>query len=152
MQTPALETAAKTLTPEERDALLLRWQNAKNALELAKETELELRNEIVAGVFDPTKEEGTETFELGNGYKIKAVKKLNYTLNNEDDAVDRALTKIEKLGAEGKFIADRLVKWKPDLSISEYRQLGDKYKKHIDEVLTVKPGTPSLTLIEPKAK
>lgn len=135
-----------------RDMKIMQWQEANCKLAEAKVIELALRNEVVSMNFIDHKESGTENVELGNGYKLKAVFKLNYSLNNTDDAVDKALSKLEKAGAEGAFIAERLVKWKPELSISEYNKLDTKFKKIIDEVIKTSPGTPSLELVEPKSK
>lgn len=130
------------------------WREAQTVLAKAKETELRLRNEILAGAFNfdgVTLREGTEDYQLLEGYKLKAVFKANYKLNNTGDAVDKALTRIEKAGPEGEFIASRLVKWEPKLSVAEYRKLESKYQKIIDDVLTITEGTPSLELVPPKA-
>jgi hypothetical protein len=150
------------LTPQQwkaqRDLLTQNWLNAKATLDAAKETEAQLRRELVAFVADPNKISGTENIELGNGYKLKAVKKINYTfVSNKEgidvaDAVDDVLTEIENLGADGKFIAERLVKWKPELSLSEYKLLDAKCKALIDSVIQTKEGLPTLEFIEPKAK
>lgn len=137
-----------------RDALIMKWQDSVKALAAAKEAEAELRKTVLTECFDFDKDdrEGTENVELGKGFKLKAVFKLNRRLNNKDEAVDKVLSKIEKSGAEGEFIADRLVKWKPELALSEYKKLPEKFKKLIDGVLTATPGTPSLELVEPKSK
>lgn len=137
-----------------RDAVIMKWQDAVKALAAAKDAEAALRKEVLkeAFDFDADDREGTQNVELGNGYKLKAVFKLNRRLNNQDDAVDKVLTKIEKSGAEGQFLADRLVKWKPELSLSEYKKCPDKFKKLLDEVMTASPGTPSLELVVPKSK
>lgn len=134
-----------------RDQLLVQWLDSKRALEVAKEREAALRKQIVESAgFDLSKLEGTERLELGNGYELKAVKKLTYTLDVAK--VDSALDKIEATGPAGKLIAERLVKFKPELSVREYKELDPKFKKIIDSVLTVKSGMPTLELIEPKAK
>ena len=136
-----------------RDAKILAWEQAVKALAAAKDAEAALRKEVLAEAFafDPEAlREGTENFELGNGYKLKAVFKISRNLNNENEAVDKVLLKIEKAGAEGQFIAERLVKWKPELSVSEYKKLPEKFKKMIDEVVTSKEATPSLELVAPK--
>jgi len=137
-----------------RDNKILAWQEAVKTIAAAKDAEAALRKEVLKECFnfESDEREGTENVELGNGYKLKAVFKLNRRLDNKDEGVDKALTKIEKSGPEGQFVADRLVKWKPELSLSEYKKLPDKFKKLIDEVLTASPGTPSLELVEPKAK
>lgn len=133
-----------------RNNLIAQWHYAKNNLETAKAAELELRNKILDESF--VWKEGTENLELGNGYKLKAVFKLNYRLFNKDNDVDKALTKLENAGTEGAFIAERLVKWKPELSVSEYKKLDEKFKQIIDEVLITYSSQPSLELVEPDAK
>ena len=138
-----------------RDAKILAWEESVKALAAAKEAEAALRREALAEAFqfDPEAlREGTENFELGNGYKLKAVFKISRNLNNENEAVDKVLSKIEKTGPEGVFIAERLVKWKPELSVTEYKKLPEKFKKMIDEVVTSKEATPSLELVAPKSK
>jgi len=139
----------------QRDAKIMQWQEAVKNLAAAKEAEAALRNEVLSGAFDFDPEalrEGTENVELGNGYKLKAVFKISRNLQGGNEAVEKALQKIEKTGAEGEFIAERLVKWKPELSVSEYKKLPDKFRKLIDEVLTSKEAMPSLKLVVPKSK
>lgn len=138
-----------------RDAKIIAWEAAVKALAAAKDAEAALRKEVLAEAFafDPEAlREGTENFELGNGYKLKAVFKISRNLNNENEAVDKVLSKIEKTGPEGAFIAERLVKWKPELSVSEYKKLPEKLKKLFDEVVTSKEAMPSLELVAPKSK
>ena len=138
-----------------RDAKILAWEAAVKALAAAKDAEAALRKEVLAEAFafDPEAlREGTENFELGNGYKLKAVFKISRNLNNENEAVDKLLSKIEKTGPEGAFIAERLVKWKPELSVSEYKKLPEKFKKLFDEVVTLKEAMPALELVVPKSK
>lgn len=133
---------------EERDALILNWSKAVRELAAAKELEAELRKQVVDTQFDSNKTEGTQTISLGNGWKLKAVKTLNYNLDK--DEVDAALANIEESCENGQFIAERLVKFKPELSVSEYKKLDASAKKLIDAVLTTKPGTPQLKLEGPK--
>jgi hypothetical protein len=66
--------------------------------------------------------------------------------------IEKALSKIEKDGESGELIAERLVKWTPELSLTEYKQLSDKYRKIIDDVIITSEGTPTLEIKEPKAK
>lgn len=137
--------------PESKEQKLQRWLDAQAALAQAKEVENAARKEVVAAYpFDHDKKEGTQTIELANGYKLKVVLKQNYNLDK--DATDEALDTLEKIGEDGKFIAERLVKWKPDLSLTEYRLLKPEHKAVIDKVLTITEGTPALELVEPKAK
>ena len=139
-----------------RDALLAAWEASKTALETAKADEMAARKAFVDFSFDPNKREGTERIELHNGYEAKAVKKLNYTFKSYDpeievaDAVDITLQKLEATGPEGKFIANRLVKWTPSLSLSEYRDLAPQYKAIVDTVIETKEGAPTLEIVAPK--
>lgn len=138
-----------------RDAKILAWEAAVKLLAAAKDAEAALRKEVLAEAFafDPEAlREGSENFELGNGYKLKAVFKISRNLNNENEAVDKVLAKIEKTGPEGVFIAERLVKWKPELSVTEYKKLPEKFKKLFDEVVTSKEAMPALELVAPKSK
>lgn len=137
----------------DRDALIMEWNEAKSALDAAKEKESELRKRMVDECFPHNPDsEGTENLELGEGWKLKTVFKQNRRLGNKNGETDKALTKIEKMGAEGEIIADRLVKWEPKLSLSEYKKLPAKMKKIIDDVITTAPGTPTVSLVPPKGK
>lgn len=132
-----------------RDEKIVEWLDASKKLAEAKEQELLLRNEVIKLSFKNPKESGTENVELGNGYKLKAVFKLNYRLNNLNDGVNKAIQQIEKLEPQGSFITQRLIKWKPELSITEYNKLDSKVKDIINEVVISYPGTPSLELVSP---
>jgi hypothetical protein len=157
-QTGKVETYTEAAYIEKRDALFLALDNAKKALEVAKAVEIEARIAAVDFGFDQEKVKGTERIQLGNGYVAKAVKKINYGwLKNADGKVDKdkieaALQKIEKdAGSVGELIAERLVKWSPELSITEYDKLNEKHRKIIDQVIVTTSGTPTLEIIAPKA-
>ncbi len=135
------------------DQLIGEWEAAAKQLAHFKALEATARKAMVDRMFPNNAGlSGTKNADLANGYKLKAVFKLNYSLNNKDDAVDKALSKIEKTGPEGQFVANRLVKWKPELSVSEYNELEPKFKKIIDEVLKISDGTPSVEIVAPKEK
>lgn len=142
------------------DQLLLLWGDMKKAIETAKQAELELRKYIVNREF-PKKQEGMNTKELGNGYQLKAAVKYNYNLA-DNDKVEDCLNKIANLGNQGAFIADRLVSWKPNFLLTEYRQLvedkekGSGFAKQcldiVNEMLTITEAAPTLEIKEPKAR
>lgn len=142
----------------ERDRLLVDWQAKKAALEVAKEQEMEARKLAVMFMHDPSKSGTTENVELGGGYKatMKVPVRYGFIQNAEgrtDKAkIEKALAKIEKDGEAGELIAERLIKWTPELSLTEYKQLPDKYRKIIDDVIITSEGTPTLEIKEPKAK
>lgn len=142
-----------------RDFLLEKWEAAKAALENAKNAEMEIRKAIVAIAFDPTKQAGTERVPLHNGYELKSVKKLNYGFIKTPDgkgvdknAIDAALAKIEAKGPVGELIAQRLVKWDPSLSLTEYKQLSAEDKAAIDAVIVTTDGAPTLEIVPPKGQ
>lgn len=134
---------------------LLAWDHAKKALDAAKALESSLRQEVLKDFYDFGGEsdlrEGTENLELGNGYKLKATFKLSRKLENKNHETEEALRAIaETFGKPGKLYAERLVKWSPELSVSEYKKLPNAIRAVIDEALTSKAATPSLEIVEPK--
>lgn len=146
----------KTLTPAA--AILIKdWESAKANAAAAVIAERAARAAVVDHVFGEDAVYGTNNFELGNGYKLKYVRSLNYTLdkgdldpNTGENNTDRALSAMRSTGNDGAFIADRLVKWTPELSISEYKTLSDTHKKIINTVITTKDASPELKIEGPK--
>ena len=139
-----------------RNALLQAWEAAKHLLEVAKAEEIEARVAAVDFMADPEKVGKVDNVDLGNGYKAKLKIPVNYGFIKDSDGkldktrIDKALSKIEKDGGAGELIAERLVKWTPALSLTEYKLLTPKHKAAIDEVLIVSEGTPTLEIVEPK--
>jgi hypothetical protein len=153
--TPAQDQLAAQVPPPaspalaDRDALLMRWQDARDALAVAKINETKLRVEVFTSCF-PNPTEGTNTLELGNGYELKATHVINYNLDKDAAKVEATLAAIAAVDQEGQFIAERLVKWAAELSIGEYRKLSAQHRALIDTVLTTKPGSPQLEIKAPK--
>ena len=147
--------------PLDQDGLLMLHKRAKEQLDYWKEEEMTLRK-IAAQVLVPEKTEGTNTVELGNGYQAKVNNKYNYRLANDNDVVWSGLERIEKLGNEGKFVAERLVSWSPNFLLTEYRQLQEDAKKgsefakaalkEISTFMTITEAAPELKIVEPKPK
>ncbi len=160
MTAPINPTPSSPWDAMSEDALLLLWNAKKAAIETAKAEEMELRKYIVKREF-PKADEGTNTKELGEGYKLKAVVKYNYNLA-DNDTVEKCLDYISALGNEGPFIADRLVSWKPSFLKTEYNDLLERKSKGderavkilniIANMLTITEGAPTLDIVEPKAK
>lgn len=134
------------------DELIDAWRSAASDLAVMKEVESDLRKRVEMNVFDPTITEGTETKDLGNGYKLKAAKGWKVTVPSADiNLLNQALDKIEKM-ENGAFIVERLVKWSPTVSKTEYKALNPIMKGIIDDAVTIAPDTTKLTFVEPKAK
>ena len=142
------------------DEKLMAWNKLKLDIEDLKADEMDLRKLIVRSAF-PEAVEGTNTIELGNGYKLKGVVKYNYKLP-DNDAVEAGLKKLETLGNEGAFIGERLISWTPNFLLKEYRLLEDDAEKGskfandalaiIHSFLEITEAAPTLTITEPKAK
>ncbi len=144
----------------DQDALLMLHKQMQDDLSTLKAKELELRKYIVNRAF-PSKSEGTNTLELGNGYELKAVVKYNYKLA-DNDIVEKTLQLIAESSNEGPFIADRLVSWTPNFLKTEYTKLqedaerGSESAKRIlkltEIMLTIDDAAPTLSIKEPKVK
>ena len=144
-----------TITPEQEEvnrhkyALLQLWQEARDAVAMTAkpmiEREQELRKEVAALFFDAP-EEGTNTLDLAQGWKLK----LGYKLDRKLD--EAALPAVcEQLRAVG-FNPDTLLRYKPELEIKSYRALDASTKAVFDAALTTKPASPTLELVAPKEK
>lgn len=136
--------------------LINEWAILKKESAALVEREKELRKKCCDLFEDKSK--GTKNLELINGYKLKAVFKHNITLKSQNEEIDTVtavsniLDKIEATGEAGRLIAERLVKWKPELSVTEYNQLSDSLKQLVDTVIVTTEATPTLELVEPKNK
>ncbi len=147
--------------PMDKNGLLMLHQHSKTRLDNYKEKEMTLRK-LVAKVFVPEAKEGMNTIALGNEFDLKVNNKYNYKLDNDNDLVWAGLERIEKLGNEGKFVAERLVSWQPNFLLTEYRQLqedaekGSEFAKNalkeVSNFMTITPATPTLEIKEPKKK
>lgn len=133
-----------------RDEVIQKWIESQTDLAAAKELEMNLRKQVTELCFPDPLAARTQNLELGKGYILKLESTVTYKLDKPN--VDAVLSKIEKQFEEGKFIAGRLVKFDPILSVSEYNKLDPKVKKVFDAVVTTQPAAPKLTFIEPKVK
>jgi hypothetical protein len=132
---------------------LAEWDRVNKALKEMKVLEAKLRSEVLGELYNFGGEadlrEGTENLELDNGYKLKATFKLSRKLENKNHETEEALAQIANF-ENGILYAERLVKWSPELSVSEYKKLPTNIKQIIDSCVTSKAATPSLEIVEPK--
>jgi len=146
-----------------KDGMLMLWRIAKDMLDQYKEAEMCYRKICAAFLVpEPIKNEGINTVELGNGFQAKVGIKMNYKLASDNDLVWAGLEKIEKLGNEGKFVADRLISWQPNFLLIEYRQLqedaekGSEFAKNalkeVSNFMTISEASPTLEIKKPKQK
>lgn len=149
------------LLPEEfailRNHYLSQWESAKSALDAAKGAEAEFRRKAVDFLRGPDDKAGkTLNVPLANNFAAKFKIPENYGwIKGEDgkddvDSINGVLDKIESMGEAGKLIAERIVKWKPELSKSEYNLLNGEFKELMDKIIVVSEGTPTLEIVEVK--
>lgn len=125
------------------NAALMAWESVKVDKAKATYEESRLRKLIFAHFF-PNAKEGTNTAPLANGWKVKGTQAIN---RNVDAAI------LQALGAEltEKAInAGLLVKWSPEISVTEYRKLTAEQKLVFDRCLTIKEGSVTLEIVPPK--
>lgn len=137
-----------------RQAKLNAWNDAKAALAKAQELERSLRAEVIS-IFSDVNEtvltSGTENVNVPGG-KLKIERSIEYklgrTINDkvvcDNDEVDKILDMIEKSQEGGNVIAERLVSWKPEISVREYKLLTPAQKAIVDRYLVTKQGSTSV--------
>ena len=116
------------------------WKEAKAELDRFKRLEMKLRKELFAEVF-PTPKEGTNKTELA-GFAFKGVHKLNYTL--EEALVPNVRSALQKLNVN----PDTIFKVKVNLIKKGFENLTGQAKEILEEAVTVKAGSPTLTIVE----
>jgi len=123
-------------------SLLQQWSEIVTQLNTLKAKEMTLRKQLVATVF-PSVLEGTQTLPLNNGWQLKMTQPFTRSLNQ--DKVP------EFLKAAKKYKLDpALIRTKYELSVSEFRKLEGEPLLLLQDIMTTKPGAPSLELVPPK--
>jgi len=129
----------------ERTRLFDDWQEKKKVFEAAQVAEREARAAMIAAWSDKLNDpmaDGAESIDTGFG-KLTITHTLDYKLSAVEE-VDKALDEIEKSQEGGNVIAERLVSWKPEISVRELRLLTNEQRAIIDNVLTIKPASKSV--------
>jgi hypothetical protein len=141
----AISTFLEKDLPQDKHLRLLAWQELHGLQKQLKKAEMELRKELTGAFFDiANAKEGTNTSDLGNGWKLKYKHKLD---RKPDEAAFEAV--FSRLPEGSK---DSLIKFKPEVSIKAYRSLSETNRKIFEECLIIKPGSPELELVPPKEK
>jgi hypothetical protein len=113
------------------------WFKMAEQLKKLRDSEMVLRKRIFSGFF-PEPKEGINRVEISNGFNLE----VSYPIERKVDEVALdALTPDdwEKVGLS----KDVLIKYKPSLVVSAYRQLTDEQRAIFDQILTIKDGSPS---------
>lgn len=140
-----MTTRTRTPSALQHESLVSQWDEAKQRLAIAKSEEYRLRSLLVAVLFDPTKREGTETVDTTFG-KLKAIKSQSYSFASADAARTMMLTLAAEFGQEGLFVSNRLIVWKPELIVREWRQLRSDMRDSIQRNVVIKEAATQLSL------
>jgi hypothetical protein len=144
MASPYRELPVEQLVQLDPLAVLAAWHEASLELAQLKIREGHLRlAAFQKNVAAPV--EGTNNVPLEGGYLLKAIGKVNYKV--EDTAEMRAA--LVALPGE---TPQRLLKWEPNLSVSEWKRLLDTdpvAAATVAPFITSKPGMPDLKIIAP---
>lgn len=123
---------------------IVKWDNIKKEMARLKNEEAILRSRIFGHYFpDPT--EGTNTADLNGGWVIKG----KHVINRSVDVA--ALTNLTPLLREKGYNVDKLIRYKPELSLTEYKKLSPEQQCVFDQVLTIKEGSCGLEIVLPAA-
>lgn len=134
----------------DRVAKLQEWHQAVLAAQEAKkvvEAEQALRKEVMA-LFFPEPVEGTNKFELEAGWSLKATHKIERKV--DEAALPAVLQQLREMGVN----PDALICTKPDLDTKAYKslvQINPDAAHVFEQALTIKPGSPTVELVPPKA-
>lgn len=119
------------------------WYTASEELAALKNREMLLRRKVFEGKF-PEPVEGTNSEPLQDGWVLKC----KYGYNRTPD-MEAFSTLADELRAAG-VVLETLIKYKPELAITAYRELTKEQQQLVDQCLIVKPSSPSLEIVMPK--
>lgn len=121
---------------------LAQWYKMKKQLAELRFAESTLRKRIF-GNFFPAPIEGTNNFQLADGYVLKAV----YSIDRDVDVA--SLAALTDKFTEAGLRTDSLIRKKPELVLREYRTLTAEQQALFDQCLVIKPGSPQLDIVKP---
>jgi len=141
-----MSTEPEDVLTEEQQAQkdLNDWYELSAQLEKIKAAEMVARMTVFNRCF-PHAVEGTNKLSLGNGWELNAT----YPITRKVD-VAMLTAQANHLREDLKIPLDDVIVQKPELSVSAYRKLTEDQRREFDLVLTVKPGSPQMKLVQPK--
>jgi len=120
---------------------LVNWYQTAEKLKALKAIELELRKAVVAEHFEELTE-GVNRCDIAGDSVLVATLPYNYSL--DIDEIETGLKLVPKTKR------DKLIIYKPSMSIKVYRTLSKKALTDFTaQCVTVKPGTPTLKIEAP---
>ena len=114
------------------------WLQAKETERLATDRRRQIEDEMIDMFNLPDDAEGTVTVE-DKGFKIKAVTRINRTVNSD---------MVQELAAEHGITEhlSSLFRWKPELNMKAWKDADESITKPLTMAITAKPGRPSFTI------
>jgi hypothetical protein len=141
--------------PTDLNEQISQWKTLVEWMADAKPKEHALRQTLVEKCgFDVTKLEGSETLEIGWGYKLKAIKTQSYKATNEQGQMEQLLSALHAIDPES---INGFIKWVPEISVTHYKDVilplvakNPQLNQFLSACITIKPGMPQLEMIPPK--
>lgn len=140
-------------TQEDIDA----WWRAKQELDRWKGIEALARRRIFNDFF-PAAVEGTNTHILENGWQLKGNRVINRDVDAGALSVLRQPVEVDGVRQNYNWFekysinADKVFRYKPELVLSEYRNLTAEQMMVVDQCLTIKDGMPGLDVKPPSTR
>lgn len=142
---PEMNFDAAKVLEEATSQDIMDWLEVKKQLANAKAKESILRKKITEWFFR-TPNEGTNNFDLGNGYKLKYTHKLQRDIDTA--TFTNLLPEFAKLGID----QNQLAEFKPSLKVTYYKKgLSDEQRQMVDQCVTTKVASGTLEFVQPKA-
>ncbi len=129
-------------------SLAAQWYSAKKAADKAVAAEKALRAELVALAFPNGLSEGAKNkADLPESWQLSVTGVVNRTV--DEAALGATLELIKEKTGVVIDPAD-LIRYKPELKVSAYKELGEDVKKLFDNALVIKDGSPQVEVKLPK--
>ena len=126
----------------------LEWEKAKAGLAAAQADETAKRDALLEHDF-ADRAIGTNTRPMLDGRTMKCTAEVE--LKTDAELARACMAKLEKLGEEGRLLAARLFRWKPEVAVGEFKKLPEKMRRIADKAITAKTTRPSIRIEEKKA-
>lgn len=123
---------------------LSNWYKLSKELKLLRVKEMLLRKSLFATMF-PDPDEGVNKYDLDDGYVVKGT----YALERKIDQGAFDAMKEKLIEAEVKV--DAIVTYAPSLAKKVYNALNEDQVNLMDQCLIIKPASPSMEIVKPKA-
>jgi hypothetical protein len=121
---------------------LEKWYIMQEELRDLREKEAALRLKIFKNAF-PLPKEGTNKKNLPKGWVLNATLPITRKVDLP------TFLAMKDLLIENHIKADKLVEFKPELSVKQYRCLTEEEIELVDQFLIIKEGSPSMKIVLP---